>query len=193
ASLETLAARSRSAPSACACRCGLDVDDSRESTFAAARVISSRISRPGASRNYARANPKHSWGRPSGCASSARYAWSGFFSTEPLCLTGNEGKTRWRRKADYCCDAHLQASTSSDARLSRRKADVSHLRGYSPADPRVRGTVEKKRGRGVGKGRGGRGGEHREKNVSSQVSGETLGEGEKESGAEPGFKEPGGK
>ena len=61
AALETLAARSRSAPSVRACRCGLNVDDSGESTFAAARVISAPVSRPGASRNYARANPKHSW------------------------------------------------------------------------------------------------------------------------------------
>ena len=82
-------------------------------------------------------------GKTSAAAGQATTAMR--FSTEPLCLTGNEGKTRWRRKADYCCDAHLPASTSSDARLSRRKADVSHLRGYSPADPRVRGTVEKKR------------------------------------------------
>src|SRR5439155_21870857 len=91
-----------------------------------------------------RSNPKHSWGRPSGGAGSARYAWSRFFSTESFCLTGNEGKTRWRRKANYRCDAHLPASTSCYARASRGKADVSQLRGYSPADPRVRGTVEKK-------------------------------------------------
>src|SRR5207253_3792123 len=125
ASPETLAARSRSAPSVRACHRGLNVDDSCESTFAATRVISAPISRPGASRNYARAYPKHSWGRPSGGAGSARYAWSGFFSTEPFCLTGNEGKTRWGRKANYCCDAHLPASTSGDARVSSRKADVS--------------------------------------------------------------------
>src|SRR5439155_23898219 len=62
-----------------------------------------------------------------------------------FCLTGNEGNTRWRRKARYRCNAHLPASTFGDARASRRKADVSQLRGYSPTDPCVRGTVEKKR------------------------------------------------